>query len=255
MTCTDQAAFAARFGWPAGLAFPLAIGHRGACAHAVENTLAAFAMASDLGADMWELDIQLTRDGACVVSHDDHLRRVFGVDERISELTVVELAALDGVAVPTFGDVAALARQRGAGLYVELKAAGAGPLAWRELLRHEQPFAVFGSFDVGIVRELRDDGCGYPLSILVPVRQDPHALADGAGADIIHLCWEAAGPRPQDLVDSALIAAAQRARREIVLWHEERADVIAAIIQLPILGICSDRPEMLQVRRNEAVSA
>lgn len=246
MTKMGRAAFAARYGWPDGLSFPLAIGHRGASAHAVENTLAAFGMASDLGADMWELDTQLTKDGVCVVSHDDHLQRVFGVDKRISELTAAELAQLDGVAVPTFSEVAALARQRGAGLYVELKAAGTGPLAWRELLRHEQHFAVLGSFNDDLVRELRDADCEYPLSILVPVRQDPHALADRAGANIIHLCWENAGPRPQDLVSDDLIARAHRDGRQIVLWHEERTDIIADVIKLPVLGICSDRPQMLR---------
>jgi hypothetical protein len=52
--------FMSRFGWPAGLRPPLAIGHRGASAHATENTLAAFGLASDLGAEMWELDTQRT---------------------------------------------------------------------------------------------------------------------------------------------------------------------------------------------------
>src|SRR6185437_16288450 len=79
---TDPArAFAARFGWPAAtMTFPLAIAHRGASGHATENTLAAFARAADLGAEMWELDTQLTKDGVCVVSHDDHLQPVFGLD-------------------------------------------------------------------------------------------------------------------------------------------------------------------------------
>ena len=115
---------------------PLAIGHRGASGHATENTLTAFAKASDLGAEMWELDTQLTVDGVCVVSHDDHLQRVFGLDLRISELTAAELATLEGACVPTFAAVAALARERNAGLYVELKAAGTGAIVWHELLRH-----------------------------------------------------------------------------------------------------------------------
>jgi glycerophosphoryl diester phosphodiesterase len=65
-----------------GKKLPLAIGHRGASGHATENTLTAFAKASDLGAEMWELDTQLTKDGVCVVSHDDHLQRVFAVSWR-----------------------------------------------------------------------------------------------------------------------------------------------------------------------------
>lgn len=240
-------AFAARFGWAVEAGrFPLAIGHRGASGYAVENTLAGFAMASDLGADMWELDTQLTKDGVCVVSHDDHLQRVFGLDHWISALTAAELAALEGACVPTFAAVAELARRRGAGLYVEVKAAGTGPLAWRELQRHDQRFAALGSFDIAQLRALRDANCAYPLAVLVRVGDDPHVLADRCGADIIHLCWERAGLRPQDLVSPELIERAHRAGRQIVLWHEERADIIADIMALPVLGICSDRPEMLR---------
>jgi glycerophosphoryl diester phosphodiesterase len=243
----DPMAFAARFGWPvSGMKFPLAIGHRGASGHAAENTLAAFAKASDLGAEMWELDTQLTRDGVCVVSHDDHLQRIFGLDARISELTAAELASVTGGRVPAFTEVAALARRRHAGLYVELKAPGTGAIVWRELLSHGQRFAAFGSFDVSQVRELRDAGCDYPLAVLVRAGADPHELAESAGADIVHLCWENAGPRPQDLVTGALMDRARRDRRQIVLWHEERAGIIADIIRLPVLGICSDRPEMLR---------
>jgi glycerophosphoryl diester phosphodiesterase len=241
----DPFEFARRYGWPAPAALPLAIGHRGASGHLTENTLAAFDLAADLGAEMWELDTQLTRDGVCVVSHDDHLGRVFGVDVRISALTAAELAELPGVAVPTFAAVAALARARGTGLYVELKAVGSGPLVVAELARYQQRFAVLGSFDPAQVRDLRDAGVQYPLSILVRVGADPHAAANAAGADIMHLCWESAGPRPQDLVTAGLLETAFAAGRDVVLWHEERPAVIADLVRLPVLGICSDLPELL----------
>jgi glycerophosphoryl diester phosphodiesterase len=235
----------AQFRWPPGLRVPLAIAHRGASGHATENTLTAFAIASDLGAQMWEIDTQLTRDGICVVSHDDHLFRVFGIDVRISELTAEELSRLAGGAVPTFRDVAALARSRGAGLYVELKAPGTGALAWRHLEENDQRFAAFGSFNVDIVRELRDAGCDYPLSVLVPLGTDPRSLADIADADIVHLCWEQGGARPQDLVTRDLIEEMKPVGRHLVLWHEERPDVIADLVRLPVIGICSNRPELL----------
>lgn len=256
MNVRDLSAFASRFGWPKHKrGYPYCIGHRGASGHATENTLRAFALASEMGAEMWELDTQLTRDGVCVVSHDDHLERVFGVDRRISELTAEELAALPGVEVPTFADVAALARSLGTGLYIELKAPGSGPICWHELMLNDQRFACLGSFDTAQVRELRDSGCDYPLSVLVRVGHDPHALGDSAGADILHLCWERASERPQDLVTDALLARAFRAGREIVLWHEERPRIMADIIRLPVLGICTDLPETMRPQADRAVRA
>lgn len=252
MSASDH--FVTRFRWPEALRFPLAIGHRGASAHATENTLEAFSIASDLGAEMWELDTQLTKDGVCVVSHDDHLFRVFGVDARISELTAADFADLQGVDVPTFAEVASLARHRGAGLYVELKAAATGILAWRELAANGQTFTALGSFNLAFVRELREAGCTYPLSVLVPLGADPHDAADAAGADIIHLCWERGGDRPQDLVTSEVLARAKRAGREIVLWHEERPTIIKDLVSLPVLGICSDRPELVRAAADKAAA-
>lgn len=247
MNKRDFTPFLTRSGWPLDKPnLPFCIGHRGASGHLTENTLAAFRLASEMGAEMWELDTQLTRDGVVVVSHDDHLQRVFGVDKRISEMTAAELFALEGVDVPSFAEVAALGRELGTGLYIELKAPGTGLLCWRELVAHNQRFASLGSFDTNQVRELRDSGCDYPLSVLVRAGNDPHAMADRAGADIIHLCWERASERPQDLVTEALCAKAFQSGREIILWHEERPEIIADIIHLPVLGICTDLPETLR---------
>lgn len=241
----DFSGFFERFGWPKLGRLPFCIGHRGASGHKTENTLAAFELASNLGAEMWELDTQLTRDGVVVVSHDDHLQRVFGKDVHISELSADELRR-EVPDVPTFAEVAALARRLGTGLYVELKAPGSGPKVWRELMLENQRFACFGSFDTAQVRELRDSGCDYPLSVLVRVGHDPHALGDSAGADVLHLCWERAGERPQDLVTPALLEKAGRAGREIVLWHEERPAILADLVELPVLGICTDLPDLMR---------
>jgi glycerophosphoryl diester phosphodiesterase len=236
--------FAERFAWPSRALRPLCIAHRGASGHRTENTLAAFEFASALGADMWELDTQLSRDGVVMVSHDDSLLQVFGIDRRISALTAAEIAAV--APVPRFSDVAQLARKLGAGLYVELKAPGSGPLCWRELVLHDQRHACLGSFDAAQLRALREAGCEYPLSILVRLGHDPFALADSTEADIMHLCWERGGERPQDLVSPALLERARRGDREVVLWHEERPGVLADLMAMPVLGICTDLPDLMR---------
>ena len=50
--------------------------HRGASGYAPENTLEAFALAMEMGADGIELDVQLTKDGEVVVIHDEVIDRV-----------------------------------------------------------------------------------------------------------------------------------------------------------------------------------
>src|SRR5262245_21715967 len=48
-------------------------GHRGARSRRPENTLSAFAYALEIGVDVLELDLAVTRDGVLVVSHDPYL--------------------------------------------------------------------------------------------------------------------------------------------------------------------------------------
>jgi glycerophosphoryl diester phosphodiesterase len=49
----------------------LIIGHRGASAHVRQNTVEAYALAIEQGADGVELDVRRSRDGALIIHHDD----------------------------------------------------------------------------------------------------------------------------------------------------------------------------------------
>jgi glycerophosphoryl diester phosphodiesterase len=70
-----------------------AIAHRGDPVRERENTLPAFASAVALGADMVELDLRRTGDGAIVVLHDQTLERLWGVDVSVGDLDWAEVAA------------------------------------------------------------------------------------------------------------------------------------------------------------------
>jgi glycerophosphoryl diester phosphodiesterase len=72
----------------------LKIGHRGAKAYEVENTLDSFKKAIELGANAIELDVRTSRDGELIISHDDNLKKVYGKDVLISESTLAELKQL-----------------------------------------------------------------------------------------------------------------------------------------------------------------
>jgi len=74
---------------------PLIIAHRGSSTHAPENTLAAFVLAADQGADAIELDVTLTRDGQVVVIHDDTLERTTNGHGRVDQLLYAEVTQYD----------------------------------------------------------------------------------------------------------------------------------------------------------------
>jgi glycerophosphoryl diester phosphodiesterase len=72
----------------------LAIAHRGDPVAHCENTLPAFAAALAQGADMLELDLRRTRDGAIVVLHDQSLLRLWGLDESVGDLDLADVTRL-----------------------------------------------------------------------------------------------------------------------------------------------------------------
>ncbi|HUI90583.1 MAG TPA: glycerophosphodiester phosphodiesterase family protein [Anaerolineales bacterium] len=78
-----------------GLSRPLVFAHRGASAHAPENTLASFELALSHGADVLELDVRLSADGRVVVIHDSTVDRTTNGHGRVAQLTLAELRSLD----------------------------------------------------------------------------------------------------------------------------------------------------------------
>lgn len=69
--------------------------HRGANKEAAENTRTAFDKALAYAIDGIETDIQLSRDGECVLWHDDDFARLGRPDKRIDDYTLAELQAMD----------------------------------------------------------------------------------------------------------------------------------------------------------------
>lgn len=63
---------------------PLVIAHRGDSYHAPESTLEAGRLGWEAGADAWELDVQLTRDGVPIVFHDEVLTRTTNAAARFA---------------------------------------------------------------------------------------------------------------------------------------------------------------------------
>ena len=108
----------------------LIYGHRGASAYAPENTLEAFRLAMDMGADGFELDVHLSKDGELVVIHDETVDRTTDGAGLVRELTLAQLKALDasngkeayrGARIPTLEEVFELIRDTRHLVNVEIK--------------------------------------------------------------------------------------------------------------------------------------
>lgn len=124
---------------------PRVIGHRGAAAHAPENTLAGFRAARALGARWVEFDVQATRDGHAILLHDARLERTTNGYGVATQRSLAEIERLDagrwfgrtfaGEPVPRLEAALALLDDLGLGAIVEIKVEpGDGPRTMRAAL-------------------------------------------------------------------------------------------------------------------------
>lgn len=158
------------------LRLPALAGHRGAAAHAPENTLAGLDAAKRLGMTWVEFDVALSADGQPVILHDESLLRTTGLDRLVSELSLDELRALDagawfgagfaGERLPTLREYFDRLAALGLGANIEIKPVSgheaATAVAVVEAVRSSWPASLppplLSSFAVASLEVARDLG-------------------------------------------------------------------------------------------------
>lgn len=247
--------------------------HRGASAHAPENTLAAFTLAARHGAAAVELDLRRSADGHLVVLHDATPARTTDVAGRfpdrpgwpVDAFTLAELRTLDaggwrgpefaGERMPTLAEAMDLLHGLGLGLLLEVKTPErypglAGQLA-REL-RAAFPRWVGAaragrltvqSFDWGFVRELRAVLPRVSVGLLgaPPVA----ALPSFAGfVDQINPAHDALGTGPDGL--AGYVERVHQLGMAVNVWTVDEPAAMSAALAAGVDGVITNRPADLR---------
>lgn len=120
---------------------PLSIGHRGHSVEYPENTLEAYRKAIELGVEMIECDVNMTRDGVLVMMHDPTLDRTTNGTGRVNQATWEEIQRLDagskfnprfkGARIPSTQEIIRLYRE--AGIYGCFEVKGGNPQVANEI--------------------------------------------------------------------------------------------------------------------------
>lgn len=165
---------------------PWIVGHRGAAGEVRENTLASFRRGLEAGADMIELDIQMTRDGELLCFHDWTLERLAGRAETVEKATsdvVTEITiAPDGSRIPALRDALTVIPED-VPLNVEVKRRGArrDRLARKVLsVLDGRSQVLISSFDGELLREFRKVSPDLPLAPIE--RYQPRELLEAGAA-------------------------------------------------------------------------
>ncbi|MCZ6784384.1 MAG: glycerophosphodiester phosphodiesterase family protein [Proteobacteria bacterium] len=231
---------------------PLVIAHRGASEYRPENTLPAYQLAVEQRADMIEIDLHRTRDGAVVITHDERLEGLGGTGE-IADATLEEVRALDagaGECVPTLDEVLDgfgkripfnLEIKRGTrSTYEGLEQIALDALHQRGLLAR----TLFSSFFDPVLRELRRLSADARLAALVsprkPERAIERALEVGAEAVNPHLVLAT-----QEFVDEAHAAGLA-----VYVYTVDDEDWMVKLLDRGVDGLFTNRPDRLRAIRD-----
>lgn len=238
---------------------PLVIAHRGASKYAPENTLAAFNLAFEMGADGIELDVELTKDGVPVVFHFDQNQQTHG-HGTLQDLTLAQVKQLDagawfdakfrGEKIPTLEQVLTTVGTRGL-IVIEIKWS-AVVLGNNKLERATANVITQTKITHNIVVSSFHPIALYRMRRLAP--RVPRALTYQTEIipALLNGSWFRALVQPHALhyecrmLDKKRAVWARNKNYEIVAWHTEDSNEMQRLIDLGVDGIMSNTPDVLR---------
>ena len=204
--------------------------HRGFSHKFPEATLAAYRGAIDVGADGFECDVRLTKDGVAVCFHDRDTERIAGVKKRVATLTLLELREI--VEVMTLEELLELARTNSKEVLVETKhPVLAGSKVEKVVLELSKRFKFTAmSFSLLAVlrfkRELED--VAYVIAHRWRLLYIP---TDKVAIDV-------------ELFEKSWWTRKRLAKHEVLLWTVNEKRYIPKLTEWKVSAVITDRPDL-----------
>jgi len=240
------------------------VAHRGASHDAPENTLSAFRLAWERGADAIEGDFMLTRDGSIVCIHDKTTKRTGGREYKIVESTLEELRGLEygawkaarfeGEPLPTLAEVLGVV-PAGKRIFIEIKC---GPEIVPQLqrdiaacsLKPEQ--IVFIAFDDDVIAAVKRAMPKIKACWLTSFKYDAATRSWSPSLDEIEATLERIGADGLDckadpeVVDEAFVKRLRSSGMELHCWTVNDPKRAVRFSELGFDTITTDRPEFIR---------
>jgi glycerophosphoryl diester phosphodiesterase len=229
----------------------LVIAHRGASAVAPENTLAAFRLAAEQGANFVELDVQESKDGQVLVNHDSDLMKTGRSAMKIWENDAAQLRSVDigshagrqfsEERVPTLAEVLAACKGK-ARVIVELKSYGHDQRLEERVVEIVEAAGMeknclFMSLNHGMVSKMKQLRPSWRCGVLVA-----KALGDLTALNSDFLAVEAR------LATARFVRRAHRAGQDVYVWTVNDPAWMLAAMSHGADGLITDKPDLaLQV--------
>jgi glycerophosphoryl diester phosphodiesterase len=216
------------------------VAHRGGAELYPENSLTAFSKLAEIGVDLVECDVHLSKDGELVVIHDDNLLRTAGIDKPVSELTAADLKQVnvgDGNGVPTLAEVLDTTPVPAA---VELKTPATVTALERlleqrpRLVERVAALSFFHDILLHLRRRFPALTCG---ALLAGYPVDPVHVAKSAGCDLLVLHFEG--------IHKSYVERCHAGGVQVTVWTPNTEADIRRMVEAGVDGIGSDRPDLV----------
>jgi len=243
---------------------PLIIAHRGASGHAPENTLAAFRLAWEQGADGIEGDFHLTKDGHIVCLHDADTKRTTGggASMNVREATLEALRELDvgawkgeafqGERIPTLAEVMEVV-PTGKKFFLEVKC---GPEIVPRLVealeagRLGKDQVTVLSFNENVIRQFKSVAPEWRASWLLDIEPDAGGAPQPPVMVVIEalgrLSAEATGLQADESLDARYFQDLRDAGFERHVWTVNSPGAARRFVAFGVESITTDVPGALR---------
>jgi glycerophosphoryl diester phosphodiesterase len=240
----------------------IAFAHRGGANHpeltGLENTVAAFQHAYDLGYRYFETDVHASTDGVLFACHDDELDRVSDVSGRLEDLASAEIsrARIAGTyAVPTLAELVDTFPD--VTFNIDIKSDGAtARLAQFITEREIQDRVIVGSFSHARLHRFRVLTAGGVRTSASPREVGPFVLCPSpllARALRVLPCVALQVPvrahhrgRDVEVVTPRFVRNAHAAGKQVHVWTVDEPADMHRLIDLGVDGLMTDRTDLLK---------
>ena len=204
--------------------------HRGFSYKYPEATRAAYQGAIEVGADGFECDVRLTKDGIAVCFHDRNTTRIAGVRRSVASLTLEELRGI--TEVMTLEELLELAKSNGKHVLIETKhpVLSGGKVEWKVIELGKQYEFTAMSFSLFAVLRLKRE-------------------LDDVAFVIAHRWRLFYIPTNKVAIDVELLEKSRWARRrvrdrEVLVWTVNEKKYIPKLHEWKVSGVITDRPDL-----------
>jgi glycerophosphoryl diester phosphodiesterase len=217
----------------------LKIGHRGAKAYEIENSIDSFKKAIELGVNAIELDVRMAKDNSLIISHDDTLKRLFNHDIKIRDINLKELKELTHDKVPTLQEALRFIDKKVSKILVEIKEAGYEKRIIDEIKKEKLlDNVVLISFHEDAISSIKKINPEIETGLIYARHKNPIEAAIRLQAKYLVALYR--------FVHSKDVEKAHKNNLKVIVWTINTPEEAMEYIKKGVDGIATDRPDIFE---------